>query len=133
MERDMTCNEITIRPIRNDTDYQWNLARIETLMDAKPGTPEGDELDVLATLVEQWEERHYPIEQPDPIEFLKDVMESTGKDQSELAKLLNSRPRASEILNRQRPLTLKQIRTIARAWNLPTELLVQDYELAAPR
>ena len=128
----METRKITIRPIRNEADYEWNLARIDALMDAEPGTPEGDELDVLATLVEKWEERHYPIEQPDPVEFLKYAMESMEKDQSDLAKILNSRPRASEILNRQRPLTLKQIRTIAKAWNLPTELLVQDYELAQP-
>jgi HTH-type transcriptional regulator/antitoxin HigA len=121
---------ITIRPIKSEADYRWSLERIAGLMDAEPDTPEGDELDVLATLVETWEERHHPIAALDPVEFLKGAMEAMGKDQTELAELLNSRPRASEILNRQRPLTLKQIRTIAAAWNLPTDLLVQDYELS---
>ena len=128
----MKSTEITIRPIRNEADYEWNLARTDALMDAEPGTPEGDELDVLATLVENWEQRQYPIEPLDPVDFLKGAMELMGKDQSQLAELLNSRPRASEILNRQRPLTLKQIRTIASAWNLPTDLLIREYEIRPP-
>lgn len=119
-----------IRPIKTEADYERTLARIDALMDAEPDTPEGDELDVLATLAEAWEERRYPIDPPDPVDFLKDAMEMMGKDQSALAALLKSRPRASEILNRQRPLTLTQIRTIAAAWNLPAELLVREYELA---
>ena len=99
-------------------------------MDAKPGAPEGDELDILSTLVEAYEEKHYPIESPDPIEFIKNVMEFQGVDQSGFARILNSRPRASEILNRRRQLTLNQIRQITVAWKVPADPLIKEYKLA---
>lgn len=118
-----------IRPIRTEADYEAALRRIEGLMNAEVDTPEGDELDVLATLVEAYEERHYPIDAPDPVEFIKNVMEFRGIEQSGLATVLDSRPRASEILNKRRPLTLDQIRRIAAAWQLPTDPLVGKYEL----
>jgi HTH-type transcriptional regulator/antitoxin HigA len=106
---------MNIRPIHSEADYVESLTRIEALMDAKPGTPEGDELDILATLVEAYEEKHFPIESPNPVEYIKNVMEFLGVDQTGFARILESRPRASEILNRRRPLTLKQIRQISVA------------------
>lgn len=120
-----------IRPIRTEADNELALQRIDALMDARPGTSEGDELDVLVTLVEAFEEQRYPIDPPEPIVFLREVMEWMNKSQVDLADLLGSRSRASEVLNRQRPLTLKQIRTISSAWNIPADPLIREYELSA--
>ncbi len=118
-----------IKPIRSDSDYRSALQRVDELMDAVPGTPEGEELDVLATLVEAYEERHVPIESPDPVEFIKNVLLFRGESQVDLARLLGSRPRASEILNRKRKLTLGQVRQIAVGWQVPADPLVRDYDL----
>ena len=107
------------------------LERVSELMDAERGTPKGDELEVLTLLVEAYEEAQYPIDNPDPIDFLKDVMEFRGFVQKDLAQLLNSRPRASEILNRQRPLTLSMIRLISQAWQVPVEPLIREYDVAS--
>lgn len=120
-----------IKAIRSEVDYLDSLKRIESLMDAGSGTPEGDELDVLATLVEAYEQKHYPIEAPDPVELIKNVMEFLGEDQTGLARILKSKPRASEILNRRRRLTLAQIRQISVAWKVPADPLIQEYELAS--
>ena len=121
---------MNIKPIHSEADYLESLARIDALMDAIPRTPEGDELDILATLIEAYEERNHPIEAPDPVEFIKNVMEFLGKDQAEFGRLLQSRPRASEILNRRRSLTLSQIRQITSAWKIPADPLIKEYELA---
>jgi len=120
---------INILPIKNVADYEAALERVHELMDAELNTPEGDELEVLALVIEAYEDTHYPINEPDPIEFLKDVMEFRGYGQKDLARLLNSRPRASEILNRQRPLTLSMIRLINQAWHVPTGPLIREYRL----
>jgi HTH-type transcriptional regulator/antitoxin HigA len=120
-----------IRPIASESDHETALARIEKLMDAKRDTPEGDELEVLTLLVAAYEETRYPINEPDPISFLKDVMEFRGLAQKDLAELLNSRPRASEVLNRQRPLTLSMIRRISMAWQVPAGPLLREYDLAS--
>jgi HTH-type transcriptional regulator/antitoxin HigA len=118
-----------IKPIKNSTDYEITLKRVDELMDAEADTPEGDELEVLALMVDAYEETHYPIDAPDPIEYLKDIMEFKGYGQKDLAKLLNSRPRASEVLSRQRPLSLSMIRRISQAWQIPTGPLIREYEL----
>jgi HTH-type transcriptional regulator/antitoxin HigA len=86
---------MNIKPIHSEAAYVASLERIDALMDAKHGTPEGDELDILVTLVEVYEEKHHPIDAPDPVEFIKNVMEFLGIDQAELGNLLKSRPRAS--------------------------------------
>jgi antitoxin component HigA of HigAB toxin-antitoxin module len=122
---------MNIKPIRSEADYEAALKRIHAIFGAPPGTDKGDELDVLTVLVERYEELHYPIEPPDPIEFLEYLMELRGAKQAELAKLLGSRSRASEILNRKRPLTLDQIRKISAAWQVPIEPLIREYELSA--
>jgi HTH-type transcriptional regulator/antitoxin HigA len=121
---------MNIKPIRTTADYEESLSRIEALMNAEPGTRAGDELDVLVTLVESYEEMNFPIEAPDPVEFIKNVMEFLGEDQAGLGRLLHSRPRASEILNRQRRLTLNQIRRIAVAWKVPADPLIKEYEIS---
>ena len=119
-----------IRPIRTKADYAAAMKRIDVLFDASPGTPQGDELEVLTLLIENYERQHFAIAAPDPVEFIKNVMEFMGLGQNELAVVLNSRSRASEILSRRRPLTLWQIRKISAAWGLPTDSLISEYEVA---
>ena len=118
-----------IKPIRSEADYQTTLNRIEVLLNAEPGTPEGDELDVLSILAEAYEQKNHAIAEPDPVEFIKNVMEFRGDGQGELAAILDSRPRASEILNRRLPLTLGNIRKITAAWHVPADALIDEYEL----
>ena len=99
-----------IKPIRTEADYQATLAEIERLMDAEPETPDGDRLDVLATLVEAWEEKHFPIEEPDPIEAIQHRMEALGMSRKDLEPMIGGRNRVSEILSRKRPLTIVSFR-----------------------
>lgn len=120
---------MNVRPIRNDRDYQRALKRIEGLMNAAPGTAEGDLLELLAVLIENYEQKRFPVDPPDPVEFIRNVMEFRGYGQSALANVLESRPRASEILNRKRPLTLEQVRRITKAWQVPADPLIQEYHL----
>lgn len=122
-----------IKPIRTEADYDAMLGRVDALMDAEYGTPRGDELDVLVTLLESYEQKHFTVELPDPVDFIKNAMEFLGVDQAGLALILNSRPRASEILNRQRPLTLTHIRKITTAWHVPADPLISEYEVAYGR
>lgn len=124
---------INITPIHTNADHEAALERISVLMDAEPGSPEGDELDVLTTLVEAFEQARFPIDAPDPVEFIKNTMEFMGIGQSGLADVLNSRSRASEILNRQRPLTLNQIRRITAKWRVPSDPLISEYKVARGR
>ena len=122
-----------IKPIRTEVDYDRALAEIDGLMGAAPGTPEGDDLEVLTTLVEAYEAEHWPMEAPDPIAAIEHVMEARGLRQKDLAALIGSQPRASEVLKRRRPLTLAMIRALSAEWNLPAEVLVREYELATVR
>ena len=119
-----------IRPLQNEADYEAMLSRVDGLMNAEPGTREGDELEVLTMLIERYEQKHHSIEAPDPVEFLKNTMEFRGIGQNGLALVLGSRSRASEILNRRRPLTLDQIRKITSAWQVPSDALIGQYEVA---
>ena len=119
-----------IRPIRTRADYAKALARIDALLDAKFGTPEGDELDVLTTLVEVFEQQHFAIGAPDPVDYIENAMEFRGLGQKDLADLLQSRSRACEILKRRRPLTLAQIRRISDEWRIPADPLIAEYEVA---
>ena len=122
-----------IKPIKSEADYDAALTAIDRLMGATPGTPEGDEFDILVTLVEAYEAAHWPIEAPDPISAIKHVMEARGLRQKDLAAVIGSQPRASEVLNRRRPLTLPMIRALSAQWNLPADLLVQEYDLLLAR
>lgn len=120
-----------IRPIRNDEDHTDALREIERLWGSKPGTDQGDRLDILITLVDAYEERRWPIAAADPVEAIKGSMTFEGRTQSDLAALLGSPSRASEVLKRKRPLTLSMIRRLNAEWHVPAELLVQPYELAS--
>ncbi len=116
-----------IKPIKNETDYQAALDEIESLFDAAPDTPEGDRLEVLTTLVEAYEERHYSIPMPDPIEAIAYHMESRGLTRRDLEPFIGSRARVSEILNRKRPLTMEMIRNLHKGLGIPAEILIQPY------
>ena len=120
---------MTIRPIRNEADYDEALAEIDRLIGATPGTPESDKLEILVTLVERYESEHWAIEAPDPIAAIHHVMEARGLRQKDLAALIGSQPHASEVLRRRRPLSLAMIRVLSREWSLPADVLVREYEL----
>ena len=118
-----------VKPIRNENDYDQALADIDRVMGASAGTPQGDRLDVLVTLVEAYERANWPIDAPDPIEAIRHVMTARNLRQKDLAVLIGSQPRASEVLSRRRPLTLAMIRALSAAWNLPADVLVAEYPL----
>ena len=113
--------------IKNKKDYQQALTRLEDIFDAKKGTPKGDELEVLGLLIEQYENEHFPIDLPDPIEAIKFRMEQLGYTNSDLANIIGLKSRASEILNKKRKLTLDMIRAIHERMNIPTDVLIQHY------
>jgi HTH-type transcriptional regulator/antitoxin HigA len=121
-----------IHPIKNDDDHAAAIREIERLWGATAGTEEGDKLDILATLVEKYEDRRWPhIDISDPIDLLNYAIEELGHSQAELAELLGSRSRASELLNRRRPLTVEMIHRISEAWKIPADLLVKPSRVAA--
>jgi HTH-type transcriptional regulator/antitoxin HigA len=126
-------SEVMVRPIRTDQDYEAALDEVGRLMNARAGTAQGDELEVLSTLVEAYEAEHYPIEAPDPIALLEFAMEQRGADRSDLEPLIGSRGRVSEILARKRPLTIAMIRKLTDAWGLPADVLVQSYPIIRPQ
>ena len=118
-----------IRPIRNEQDYELALGRVELLMDAKPNSDAFDELEVLATLVDNYEAKHYAIDTPDPIEAIKFRMEQEGLIQNDLVALFGNKSRVSEVLNKKRKLTLDMIRNLNRHLNIPFENLLGEYRL----
>jgi HTH-type transcriptional regulator/antitoxin HigA len=122
---------MAIEPIKDDADHKAALARIEAIWNAKPGSPEFFELDALATLVEHYEEGRWPAAAMSALDALKFAMEQHGYSQADLASLLRSRSRASEVMNGKRWLTLDQIRKVARSWRVPVALLVGDLESEA--
>lgn len=113
-----------IRPIKTEQDYEAAISRIEVLWGAKKDSPEGDELDLLATLVESYEMKHYPIAPPDPIDAIKFRMEQMGLTKADMVKYLGSQSRVSEILNRKRSLTLGMIKSLYKGLNIPPEILL---------
>lgn len=115
---------MTIKPIKTERDYRTALKEIERLWDAKPNTPKGDRLEVLVTLVEAYERKHYKIEPPDPVEAIKFRMEQLGLKASDLAKILGGRSRVSEILNRKRKLTVDMMRSLRKRLDIPAESLL---------
>lgn len=119
---------MTIKPIKSKKDYQQALERLELIFDSKKGTPEGDELEILGILIEKYEDEHFPIGFPDPIEAIKFRMEQMGYNQTDLANVVGLKSRASEILNRKRKLTLEMIRQIHESLKIPTEVLIQVYK-----
>jgi HTH-type transcriptional regulator/antitoxin HigA len=116
-----------IKPIKTDEDYNQALERLEEIFDAKNGSPEGDELEVLGILVDRYENERFPIGLPDPIEAIKFRMEQMGYNQTDLANIVGLKSRASEILNRKRKLSLEMIRQLHERLNIPTDVLIQAY------
>lgn len=123
---------LEIRPIRTDEDHRAALAEIEACWGAPEGSEEGDKLEVLVALVELYEAKRWPVETDetfDPIDVLHYAIEELGHTQPELAELLGSRSRASEILSRRRALTVDMIHKISETWKIPADLLVRPYHL----
>ena len=118
---------MNIRPIKTELDYDKALERLEIIFDAKKGTKEGDELEILSILIEKFEKENYPIEMPDPIEAIKFRMEQLGMKQKDLVKVVGFKSRVSEILNRKRKLTIEMIRNLSQQLNIPSEVLIQNY------
>jgi HTH-type transcriptional regulator/antitoxin HigA len=116
-----------LKPIKTKKDYQQAMQRLEVIFDAKKNTAEGDELAILGILIEQYENEHFPIDMPDPVEAIKFRMEQMGYNQTELAKIVGLKSRASEILNRKRKLSLDMIRQLHEKLNIPTDVLIQEY------
>ena len=120
---------MNIKPIKTKKDYDNAMKRLELIFDASPGTKEGDELNMLALLIEQYEDIHYPIEAPDPIEAIKFRMEQMGYKQKDLEKIIGYKGHVSEILNRKRKLSIEMIRNLHNKLRIPLEALIQDYSL----
>jgi HTH-type transcriptional regulator/antitoxin HigA len=120
-----------IKPIRNDADHEAALREIERLWGAKEGTPEGDRLDVLTTLVEAFEDKHFPMDAPDPIEAIKFRLEQQGLDHRALVGVIGGRSRVYEVMHRQRPLSLEMIRRLNQRFGIPAEVLIRP--IRAPR
>jgi len=119
---------MNIKPIKTEQDYTNALNKIESLMDAKPNTAQIDELEVLTILVEAYEEQHYKIEAPDPIEAIRFRMEQEGLKQKDLVTIVGSKSRVSEILNKKRKLTIEMIRNLHSQLHIPIESLFLDYK-----
>lgn len=122
-----------IRPIRNEADHDAAVARISQLMGAKPHSAAGDELDVLATLVDVYESKHFPIKTPDPIAIIKFQMEQQGLNRKDLEPMIGSRARVSEVLTGKRTLTLAMIRRLHAGLHIPLDLLVGTTAGSRPR
>ncbi len=114
-----------IKSIRTKADHRAALKQIEALMSARPGTPEGERLDVLATLVEAYEKKHFPMELPDPVEAIRFRMEQSGLAPKDLVPMIGQINRVYEVLNRKRPLTLQMIRRLHRDLGIPAECLIK--------
>ena len=116
-----------LKPIKSENDYNQALQRLEKIFDAKPETKEGDELEILGILIENYEQEHFPIELPDPIEAIKFRMEQLDYSQNDLAEVIGLKSRASEILNKKRKLSLEMIRKLTEKLHIPSEVLIQAY------
>ena len=119
-----------LKPIKTESDYREALKRLEEIFDAKLGTPDSDELEILGLMVDDYENKHYPIEAPDPIEAIKIRMEEMELKQVDLIPEIGGKSRVSEILNRKRRLTVDMIRKLAARLNLSASILIKDYQLA---
>ncbi len=121
----MRKNTMHIKPVRTEDDYREALRRMEMLMDAEAGTPEGDQLEVLATLVEAYERKAYPMDIPDPVETIKFHMERSGMTPKDLKPMIGNLNRVYEVLNHTRPLTLSMIRKLHSGLGIPAESLIK--------
>ena len=118
-----------LRPIRSRREHQAALKEAEALWNAPEGSPDADRLEVLTLLIETYEREHFPIVDPDPINFLQHVMEARALTRKDLEPFIGSRARVAEVLNRIRPLTLDMIRKLAEGLDLPADVLIRDYRL----
>lgn len=120
-----------VKVIKSEEQYKAYLNRMNEIFHADEGTDEGEELDLLALVLEKYEDEHYPIEAPDPIEAIRFMMDQMGLDDNDLGKILNSRSRASEILNKKRKLSIAHIRRLTEYLKIPADVLIKDYDLAS--
>ena len=118
-----------IKPVRTKKDYDAAMKEIDRLFSADPGTREGDRLEVLATLIEAYEEKHHRISPPNPIDAIRYYMESRGLTRSDMEQFIGSRARVSEVLNRKRALTMEMIRNLHKGLGIPAEVLIQPYRI----
>ncbi|MES2588690.1 MAG: helix-turn-helix domain-containing protein [Bacteroidota bacterium] len=118
---------MNIKVIKTEKDYNQALKRLENIFDAKIGSSEGDELEILSILIEQYENTHFPVDLPDPIEAIKFRMEQLGIKQKDLTESIGFASRVSEILNKKRKLTLEMIRKLHVQLNIPTQVLLKEY------
>jgi HTH-type transcriptional regulator/antitoxin HigA len=118
--------KVQVKPIKSERDYRRALKEVARLMDARPNTAEGDRLEVLATLVVAWEEKHHAIDAPDPIEAIRFAMEQRGLTRRDLEPLIGSRARVAEVLNGKRSLTLPMIRRLHSALGIAAEVLIRE-------
>ncbi|MBL0898259.1 MAG: transcriptional regulator [Reyranella sp.] len=114
-----------VKPIRCEADYEAALAEVERLWGARAGTPRGDRLDVLATLIDAWENEHHPMDPPDPIEAIKFRMEQQNLTRKDLEGILGTRTRVAEVLNRRRGLSINMIRRLHEELGIPAEVLIR--------
>jgi HTH-type transcriptional regulator / antitoxin HigA len=114
-----------LKPIRSEADYDKALAEVEQLWDAKCGTRDGDRLDILVTLIEAYEDKHYPMDPPDPIEAIKFRMEQQGLSRKDLEPMIGTRTRVAEVLNRKRNLSIGMIRKLHAKLGIPAEVLIR--------
>jgi HTH-type transcriptional regulator/antitoxin HigA len=119
--------DMQIKPIKTEQDYKTVMERLETIFDAQPGTSEGDELEVLSVLIDNYERMQFPIDLPDPIEAIKFRMEQMNYSNKDLAEVIGFKGRVSEILNRKRKLSINMIRRLHETMQIPTDVLVQEY------
>ena len=120
---------MNINLMKTEKDYRLALKRLEEIFNAKIGTPESDEADIIGLMIDEYEKKHYPIETPDPIEAIKIRMEEMQLKQVDLVDAIGGKSRVSEILNRKRKLTVDMIRKLTKRLNLSPELLINDYQL----
>jgi HTH-type transcriptional regulator / antitoxin HigA len=118
---------MNIKPLKTKKDYHLAMARLEKIFDAKPNTPEGNELEILGMLIEKYELAHFPIDFPDPIEAIKFRMEQLGYNQTDLVNVIGFKSRVSEILARKRKLSLDMIRKLHSSLKIPIEVLIKEY------
>ncbi len=120
-----------IKPIKTEKDYQKSLKRLELIFDATPNSKEGDEAEILSMLIDNYENKHYPIEAPDPIEAIKIRMEEMNLKQKDLVGVIGGKSRVSEILNKKKKLTVEMIRELEKILHISASVLVNNYKLAS--
>ncbi|MDX5320828.1 MAG: transcriptional regulator [Bacteroidota bacterium] len=118
-----------LKPIKSEQDYYLALERLEQIFDAKPNTPEGDEAEILSLLIENFENKYFPIEAPDPIEAIKIRMEELNLKQKDLIGIIGGKSRVSEILNKKKKLTVEMIRELEQTLHISASVLVKNYSL----